>query len=123
MVGAQNAGKSSLINALKDVAGSRKATADLTTAALPGTTLGTTQVHGLPLRGKSRCFDTPGVPNPHQYTALLKGAPPAAWRKRFASLRRHQVFGAVDHAHQLCCNTNVHIAAAMSWPARPLVEG
>ena len=76
VVGAQNAGKSSLINALKDVAGSRKATGDLTTAALPGTTLGTTQVHGLPLRGKSRCFDTPGVPNPHQYTALLPGAEP-----------------------------------------------
>jgi ribosome biogenesis GTPase A len=74
VVGAQNAGKSSLLNALKRVAGSLEATAVLTTAALPGTTLGTTPVYGLPLLGKSTCFDTPGIPHSHQYTSQLSGA-------------------------------------------------
>jgi ribosome biogenesis GTPase A len=73
VVGAQNAGKSSLLNAFKRVAGSLESTAELTTAALPGTTLGTTPVLGLPLLRKSKCFDTPGIPHTHQYTSQLSG--------------------------------------------------
>ena len=39
-VGAQNAGKSSLINAMRRAVGYGKPKNELTTAALPGTTLG-----------------------------------------------------------------------------------
>lgn len=39
-VGAQNAGKSSLINAMRRAVGHRRPQEELTTAALPGTTLG-----------------------------------------------------------------------------------
>lgn len=39
-VGAQNAGKSSLINAMRRAVGKGDIKAELTTAALPGTTLG-----------------------------------------------------------------------------------
>ena len=74
VVGAQNAGKSSLINALKREAGTAVSTAPLTTAALPGTTLGLTPVQGLPLLARSKCYDTPGVPHPYQYTSRLPGA-------------------------------------------------
>jgi ribosome biogenesis GTPase A len=74
VVGAQNAGKSSLINALKRESGTLEATAPLTTAPLPGTTLGMTPVSGLPLLRRSRCYDTPGIPHPYQYTSRLGGA-------------------------------------------------
>jgi 50S ribosome-binding GTPase len=73
VIGAQNAGKSSLLNALRWQAGSAERTAPLTTAALPGTTLALLQVDGLPLLGKSRCYDTPGVPHHHQLTSRLSG--------------------------------------------------
>ena len=39
-VGAQNAGKSSLVNAMRRAVGHRKPREELTTAAMPGTTLG-----------------------------------------------------------------------------------
>ena len=76
VIGAQNAGKSSLINALRYRAGTAAATAALTTAPLPGTTLDVVPVDGLPLLARSRCYDTPGVPHPHQLTARFGGAPP-----------------------------------------------
>lgn len=76
VVGAQNAGKSSLINALKREAGTLECTAPLTTAALPGTTLGMIPVEGIPLMAKSRCYDTPGVPHPYQLTSRLGGTLP-----------------------------------------------
>lgn len=69
IIGAQNAGKSSLINAMKYHAGTRDATATLTTAPLPGTTLDMVLVEGLPLMARSRCYDTPGVPHTHQLTS------------------------------------------------------
>ena len=91
VVGAQNAGKSSLLNALKRNAGMAEASAPLTTAALPGTTLSLTPVTGLPLRRKSRCYDTPGVPHPYQYTSRLPGALaqqlPALWLRCSTSPR------------------------------------
>lgn len=74
VVGAQNAGKSSLINALRWEAGTAEVSAPLTTAALPGTTLDMVPVDGLPLQSRSRCYDTPGVPHPYQYTSRLSGA-------------------------------------------------
>ena len=39
-VGAQNAGKSSLVNAMRRAVGHKKPQEELTTAAMPGTTLG-----------------------------------------------------------------------------------
>eukprot|EP00892_Ulva_mutabilis_P011265 jgi/Ulvmu1/8510/UM044_0044.1 len=69
VIGAQNAGKSSLLNALRYRAGTAEATAALTTAPLPGTTLDVVPVEGLPLQARSRCYDTPGVPHPFQLTA------------------------------------------------------
>lgn len=73
IIGAQNAGKSSLINAMKYHAGTRDATATLTTAPLPGTTLDMVLVEGLPLMARSRCYDTPGVPHTHQLTSRFGG--------------------------------------------------
>ena len=73
VVGAQNAGKSSLINALKQRAGTLDATGSLTTAALPGTTLDMIPVEGIPLLAKSRCYDTPGIPHSYQLTSRLAG--------------------------------------------------
>ncbi|KAJ9515420.1 hypothetical protein QJQ45_016414 [Haematococcus lacustris] len=71
VVGAQNAGKSSLIAAMKRVGGTG-GQRDPTVAPLPGTTLGLINVPGLPLGAKNRAFDTPGVAHTHQLTALLK---------------------------------------------------
>lgn len=73
VIGAQNAGKSSLINALRYRAGTSEATAPLTTAPLPGTTLDVVPVEGLPLLARARCYDTPGVPHLHQLTARFGG--------------------------------------------------
>ena len=96
VVGAQNAGKSSLINALKQNAGTFKATAPLTTAPLPGTTLSLTPVSGLPLMSRSRCYDTPGVPHPYQYTSRLPGA-------HIEHVRMSRDAMSADHIHH---NTN-----------------
>lgn len=73
IIGAQNAGKSSVINTMKYHAGTRNATAALTTAPLPGTTLDMVMVEGLPLMARSRCYDTPGVPHPYQLTSMFGG--------------------------------------------------
>ncbi len=70
VVGAQNAGKSSLITAMKRLGGTA-GRGDPTVAPMPGTTLGLLKVAGLPLGPKHRAFDTPGVPHGYQMTSLL----------------------------------------------------
>jgi hypothetical protein len=67
-VGAQNAGKSTLINALGKCLGGR--IAHLTEAPVPGTTLGIVRVEGV-LPGKTKLFDTPGLLHPNQITTRL----------------------------------------------------
>ncbi|GAB4820166.1 hypothetical protein N2152v2_007212 [Parachlorella kessleri] len=69
VVGAQNAGKSSLINAMRGVAGLGKER-NVTAAPLPGTTLGMVTVPGL-LPPGSKMLDTPGVPHAFQLASLL----------------------------------------------------
>jgi hypothetical protein len=69
VVGAQNAGKSSLVNALRAAAGLPRSR-DVTAAPLPGTTLGVVPVPGLLRRGAA-LLDTPGVPHPYQLHSLL----------------------------------------------------
>ncbi|KAL9171663.1 hypothetical protein ABFS82_04G223400 [Erythranthe guttata] len=67
-VGAQNAGKSTLINAVAKCVG---ATANrLTETLLPGTTLGIVRVEGL-LPGKAKLFDTPDILHLHQISTRL----------------------------------------------------
>lgn len=67
-VGAQNAGKSTLINYLgKHVEG--KVT-HLTEAPVPGTTLGIVRVEGV-LPSQAKLFDTPGLLHPNQITTRL----------------------------------------------------
>jgi ribosome biogenesis GTPase A len=70
VVGAQNAGKSSLITAMKRLGGTA-GKGDPTVAPMPGTTLGLLKVAGIPLGPKHRAFDTPGVPHAYQMTSLL----------------------------------------------------
>lgn len=67
-VGAQNAGKSTLINAIGKCVGT-KAT-HLTEAPVAGTTLGILRVEGV-LPGKAKLFDTPGLLHPHQMSTRL----------------------------------------------------
>ncbi|DBB17163.1 TPA: hypothetical protein ACH3X3_014236 [Trebouxia sp. C0006] len=69
VVGAQNAGKSSLINAMQRLAG-LKGGQQLTTAAQPGTTLGMLKVEGL-LQSGCKMWDTPGVPHRFQLSSKL----------------------------------------------------
>ncbi|KAK3042239.1 hypothetical protein RJ639_001834 [Escallonia herrerae] len=67
-IGAQNAGKSTLINAIgKCVSGS---VTHLTEAPVPGTTLGIVRVEGV-LPGQAKLFDTPGLLHPHQISTRL----------------------------------------------------
>ncbi|KAK9102563.1 hypothetical protein Sjap_019817 [Stephania japonica] len=67
-IGAQNAGKSTLINAIaKHTSG--KVT-QLTEAPVPGTTLGIVRLEGI-LPGNAKLFDTPGLLHPHQITTRL----------------------------------------------------
>lgn len=67
-VGAQNAGKSTLINAIgKHVGGN---ISHLTEAPVPGTTLGIVRVEGV-LARQAKLFDTPGLLHPHQITTRL----------------------------------------------------
>lgn len=68
-IGAQNAGKSTLINAIGKLVGGGKIT-HLTEAPVPGTTLGIVRVEGI-LPGNAKLFDTPGLLNPHQITTRL----------------------------------------------------
>ncbi|KAL6203984.1 hypothetical protein ACLB2K_021254 [Fragaria x ananassa] len=67
-IGAQNAGKSTLINAIGKHGGGK--ITHLTEAPVPGTTLGIVRVEGV-LPGKTKLFDTPGLLNPHQITTRL----------------------------------------------------
>lgn len=68
VIGAQNAGKSSLINALGKVNETRRPA--LTEAGVPGTTVGVVPLDGV-LPNKVRLFDTPGLLHPHQATTRL----------------------------------------------------
>lgn len=72
VVGAQNAGKSSLINSLAKVTaqGNKKVLSHLTEAPVPGTTLGILKLDNI-LPAKARLFDTPGLLHPHQITTRL----------------------------------------------------
>lgn len=67
-VGAQNAGKSTLINAIGNCVGGN--VSHLTEAPVPGTTLGIIRVEGV-LPGQAKLFDTPGLLHPHQITTRL----------------------------------------------------
>ncbi|KAM3324450.1 GTP-binding protein BRASSINAZOLE INSENSITIVE PALE GREEN 2, chloroplastic [Capsicum chacoense] len=67
-VGAQNAGKSTLINAIGKCSGGN--VSHLTEAPLPGTTLGILRVEGV-LPGNAKLFDTPGLLHPHQISTRL----------------------------------------------------
>ncbi|KAF3793329.1 GTP-binding protein BRASSINAZOLE INSENSITIVE PALE GREEN 2 [Nymphaea thermarum] len=67
-VGAQNVGKSTLINAIsKQVQGK---VMHLTEAPVPGTTLGIIRVEGV-FPGQAKLFDTPGILHPYQITTRL----------------------------------------------------
>eukprot|EP00890_Picochlorum_soloecismus_P002122 jgi/Picsp_1/2910/NSC_01135-R1_gtp binding protein len=68
VVGAQNAGKSSLLNAMRKSVGLKPST--VTAAHLPGTTLGMVNVSGLVPTG-CKMLDTPGVRHEYQLTSLL----------------------------------------------------
>ncbi|CAL1377313.1 unnamed protein product [Linum trigynum] len=71
-VGMQNAGKSTLLNAMGKCAGggSEAKVIHLTEAPVPGTTLGIIRVEGV-LPGNAKLFDTPGLLNPNQITTRL----------------------------------------------------
>ncbi|KAJ3683351.1 hypothetical protein LUZ60_013578 [Juncus effusus] len=68
-VGAQNVGKSTLINSMAKW-GPVGSGAHLTEAPVPGTTLGIVKVEGV-LEGRAKLFDTPGILNPGQITTRL----------------------------------------------------
>ncbi|KAJ4951217.1 hypothetical protein NE237_028049 [Protea cynaroides] len=68
VIGAQNAGKSTLINAFAKKEG-RKIT-KLTEAAVPGTTLGILRVGGI-LPAKAKMYDTPGLLQPYLMSMRL----------------------------------------------------
>ncbi|XP_004228652.1 GTP-binding protein BRASSINAZOLE INSENSITIVE PALE GREEN 2, chloroplastic [Solanum lycopersicum] len=67
-VGAQNAGKSTLINAIGKCSGGNLS--HLTEAPVPGTTLGILRVEGV-LPRNAKLFDTPGLLHPHQISTRL----------------------------------------------------
>ncbi|XP_074276788.1 GTP-binding protein BRASSINAZOLE INSENSITIVE PALE GREEN 2, chloroplastic [Silene latifolia] len=62
VIGAQNAGKSTLINTFAKKEGAK--VTKLTEAAVPGTTLGILRVGGV-LSGKAKMYDTPGLLHPY----------------------------------------------------------
>lgn len=67
-VGVQNAGKSTLINAIGKCVGMK--VTHVTEASVPGTTLGIVRMEGV-LPGKAKLFDTPGLLHPHQISTRL----------------------------------------------------
>lgn len=67
-VGAQNAGKSTLINSIGKHVGGK--ISHLTEAPVPGTTLGIVRVEGA-LPSQAKLFDTPGLLHPYQITTRL----------------------------------------------------
>lgn len=67
-IGAQNAGKSTLINSIGKHVGGK--VTHLTEAPVPGTTLGIIRVDGV-LPSQARLFDTPGLLHPYQITTRL----------------------------------------------------
>ncbi|XP_027354928.1 GTP-binding protein BRASSINAZOLE INSENSITIVE PALE GREEN 2, chloroplastic [Abrus precatorius] len=67
-VGAQNAGKSTLINSIGKYI--RGKITHLTEAPVPGTTLGIVRVEGV-LPSQAKLFDTPGLLHPYQITTRL----------------------------------------------------
>ena len=67
-IGAQNAGKSTLINSIGKHVGGK--VSHLTEAPVPGTTLGIVRVEGV-LPRQAKLFDTPGLLHPHQITTRL----------------------------------------------------
>ena len=70
-IGAQNAGKSTLLNSIgKHVGEGGGKITHLTEAPVPGTTLGIIRVEGI-LPGQGKLFDTPGLLHPHQITTRL----------------------------------------------------
>ena len=68
VVGAQNAGKSTLINVIGKYVGGK--IGFLTEVPVPGTTLGIVRAEGV-LPEQAKLFDTPGLLQPHQMTTRL----------------------------------------------------
>ncbi|KAK9120487.1 hypothetical protein Syun_018104 [Stephania yunnanensis] len=68
VIGAQNAGKSTLINAFAKKEGSK--ITKLTEAAVPGTTLGILRIGGV-LPAKAKMYDTPGLLHPYLMSMRL----------------------------------------------------
>ncbi|KAK1280561.1 hypothetical protein QJS04_geneDACA002900 [Acorus gramineus] len=68
VIGAQNAGKSTLINAFAKKEGVK--ITRLTEAAIPGTTLGILRIGGI-LPAKAKMYDTPGLLHPYLVTMRL----------------------------------------------------
>lgn len=67
-IGAQNAGKSTLINSISKYVSGK--VVHLTEAPVLGTTLGIVRVEGV-LPGQTKLFDTPGLLHPHQISTRL----------------------------------------------------
>eukprot|EP01018_Ginkgo_biloba_P021590 Gb_19145 [translate_table: standard] len=68
VIGAQNAGKSTLINAIGKHVGGK--VTHLTEAPVPGTTLGIIRIEGI-LPAKAKLYDTPGLLHPYQISTRL----------------------------------------------------
>nr|Q8W4I6.1 RecName: Full=GTP-binding protein BRASSINAZOLE INSENSITIVE PALE GREEN 2, chloroplastic; Short=Protein BRZ-INSENSITIVE-PALE GREEN 2; Flags: Precursor [Arabidopsis thaliana]AAL32618.1 putative protein [Arabidopsis thaliana]AAO29986.1 putative protein [Arabidopsis thaliana] len=68
VIGAQNAGKSTLINALSKKDGAK--VTRLTEAPVPGTTLGILKIGGI-LSAKAKMYDTPGLLHPYLMSLRL----------------------------------------------------
>lgn len=68
VIGAQNAGKSTLVNALAKKEGAK--VTKLTEAPVPGTTLGILRIGGI-LSATAKMFDTPGLLHPYLMSMRL----------------------------------------------------